>query len=108
MRRWHCSIKKCHALSLGCRDCFESIDERSLRQKQNINCQIIKLSGHGKISIVKHNDEDLNYLVMDWSGQERIIEVPLMGCTYTVNVRSMGVIEDQKPEELFEWTAAVK
>jgi len=65
----------------------------------------MELSGHGKVTSVKGNEEGLNYLVMDWSDQEQIIEVPLMGCTYTVNVRAMGAIEDHMPEEFFEWLA---
>lgn len=40
---------------------------------------------------------------MNWSNQERIIEVPLMGCGSTVNVKSMKTVEEKMPKEFFEW-----
>jgi len=79
------------------------VGDKIVLKKQNINRQIMELSGHGKVTSVKRNEDGLNYLVMAWSDQERIIEVPLMGCTYTVNVKAMEAIEDQMPEEFFEW-----
>lgn len=79
------------------------VGDKIVLKKQNINRQIMELSGHGKVTSVKRNEEGLNYLIMDWSDQERVIEVPLMGCTYTVNVRAMNDIEDQMPDEFFDW-----
>jgi len=82
------------------------VGDKIVLKKQNIKRQIMELSGHGKVTSVKRNEEGLKYLVMNWSDQERIIEVPLMGCSDTVNIKTMDVIEEQMPEEFFEWLGA--
>lgn len=40
---------------------------------------------------------------MNWSRQGEVIEVPLMGCTATVNVRAMDSIEEQVSDAFFKW-----
>jgi hypothetical protein len=40
---------------------------------------------------------------MDWSSQEEIIEVPLMGANSTVDVRDMDSVLREMPKEFFEW-----
>lgn len=61
------------------------------------------LYGHGRATGVKYDSENNRYLEMDWSSQEEIIEVPLMGCNSTVDVRSIERVEAEMPAEFFSW-----
>jgi hypothetical protein len=63
----------------------------------------MEVSGHGRVKSVAVYDNGQQYLKMDWSDQKEIIEVPLMACHSTVNVKAMDVVEDNMPQEFFEW-----
>jgi hypothetical protein len=39
---------------------------------------------------------------MDWSQQQTVIEVPLMGCNSTVDIRTTEQVESQMPPEFFD------
>jgi len=43
---------------------------------------------------------------MNWSNQDEVIEVPLMACSSTINVRTIEAIEDEMPEEFYTWLEA--
>jgi len=66
----------------------------------------MKLYGHGRVSSIAYDKNNVRYLVMDWSPQEMIIEVPLMGCNSTVDVKSIEAVEDDMPEEFYKWLEA--
>lgn len=40
---------------------------------------------------------------MGWSVQDEIIEVPLMGCNSTVDIKSIEALEGGIPLEFFKW-----
>jgi hypothetical protein len=63
----------------------------------------MKLYGHGRVSSVAYDENNIRYLVMEWSDQENIIEVPLMGCNSTVDIKSIETVEDEMPEEFYKW-----
>jgi hypothetical protein len=63
----------------------------------------MKLYGHGRVSSVAYDENHIRYLVMDWSDQEDVIEVPLMGCNSTVDIKSIEAVEDEMPEEFYKW-----
>ena len=63
----------------------------------------MKLFGHGRVKSIAIDDNGLHYLNMDWSKQERVIEVPMMGSFATVNIRMMEQVEKEMPSEFFEW-----
>ena len=63
----------------------------------------MKLYGHGRVNSVAYDKNDIRYLIMDWSDQENIIEVPLMGCNSTVDIKSIEAVENEMPEEFYEW-----
>ncbi len=62
--------------------------------------------GHGRVSSIAYDENNVRYLVMDWSSQEEIIEVPLMGCNSTVDVKSIEAVEDEMSEEFYKWLEA--
>lgn len=66
----------------------------------------MKLYGHGRVNSVAYDDDSVRYLNMDWSNQEEIIEVPLMGCNSTVDVKSIESVENAMPKEFYEWLEA--
>jgi hypothetical protein len=61
------------------------------------------LYGHGRVTGVKHDKNSNRYLEMNWSSQEEIIEVPLMGCNSTVDVRTVEQVEAEMPEQFYIW-----
>lgn len=63
----------------------------------------MKLYGHGRVSSIAYDENSVRYLLMDWSSQEKIIEVPLMGCNSTVDIKSIEAVEDAMPEEFYAW-----
>lgn len=64
------------------------------------------LFGHGRVSGIAYDDNNIRYLEMDWSNQEQVIEVPLMACNSTVDIRSIEAVEDEMPGEFYEWLEA--
>lgn len=63
----------------------------------------MKLYGHGRVTKVSYDDDNVRYLNVDWSNQKEIIEVPLMGCNSTVDIKSMEDVEGEMPESFFNW-----
>lgn len=63
----------------------------------------MKLYGHGRVSSVAYDEDNIRYLNVDWASQQNIIEVPLMGCNSTVDVKSIETVENEMPEEFYEW-----
>jgi len=63
----------------------------------------MKVFGHGRVKAAAIDDDGFRYLKMDWSKQEQVIEVPLMGCGSTVNIKLMATVEENMPKEFFEW-----
>jgi hypothetical protein len=61
------------------------------------------LYGHGRATGVKYDRDNNRYLEMDWSTQDQIIEVPLMACNSTVDVRTIERVEAEMPVEFFRW-----
>jgi hypothetical protein len=63
----------------------------------------MRLFGHGRVKLIAYDENDIRYLVMDWSSQSAVIEVPLMGCNSTVDVRTIEAVEGEMPEEFWQW-----
>lgn len=63
----------------------------------------MRLYGHGRVKSVQNDDDGTPFLVMDWSSQEEIIEVPLMACNSTVDVKRMETVKEHMPEEFYHW-----
>lgn len=63
----------------------------------------MNLYGHGRVKSVAYDDDNTRYLNMNWSAQENTIEVPLMGCNSTVDIKSIEAVEGEMPEEFYQW-----
>lgn len=65
--------------------------------------ETMKLYGHGRVRGIDYDHENVRFLNMNWSNQSDVIEVPLMGCNYTVDIKSMETVEQEMPNEFFAW-----
>lgn len=72
-------------------------------KKREVFGKTMKLYGHGRVMKICYDNKNIRYLEVDWSNQEEIIEVPLMGCNSTVDIKSMEDVEDEMPGCFFEW-----
>lgn len=64
----------------------------------------MRLYGHGRALSSARKQEGLLFVDVQWSNQTEVIEVPLMGCNTTVDVRSLETLRTQNiPELFFDW-----
>lgn len=73
-----------------------------LKKRQQFG-KTMRLYGHGRVSGVNYDNENNRYLEVKWSPQEEIIEVPLMGCNSTVDVKTIEQVEAEMPSEFYSW-----
>lgn len=66
----------------------------------------MKLYGHGRVTSVTYDQENVRYLNMNWSNQSEVIEVPLMGCNSTVDIKQIETINDEMPAKFWQWLEA--
>ncbi|AOW76245.1 hypothetical protein A3Q34_04860 [Colwellia sp. PAMC 20917] len=72
-------------------------------KKREVFGKTMNIYGHGRVLSVAYDENNVRYLVMNWSNQKNIIEVPLMGCNSTVDIKSIEVVEEEMPKVFFEW-----
>lgn len=65
--------------------------------------ETMRLYGYGRVTGFKCDADGHRYLTMEWSPEQTVIEVPLMGCNSTVDIRTMEQVESQMPPEFFDW-----
>jgi hypothetical protein len=63
----------------------------------------MKVYGHGWVRSIAYDSDEVRYFVMDWSEQSSVLEVPLMGCNSTVDIKAMEVVENEMPGEFWIW-----
>lgn len=68
--------------------------------------ETMKLYGFGRVKRIAYDQDNTRYFDMDWSTQESEIEVPLMGCNSTVDVKSMNEVEKHMPPSFWAWLNA--
>lgn len=84
---------------------FESIckgDLVVLKKREKFG-KTMKLYGHGRVSALATDENNVRYLKMQWSAQNNEIEMPLLGCNSTVDIRTMDVVEAEMAPEFFQW-----
>ncbi len=74
-----------------------------LKKVQNMKNQIMRLYGHGRVKSIAYDSDNIQYLNMDWSSQDEVIDVPLMACVSTVDIRSIERVNSVMPEEFYKW-----
>lgn len=72
-------------------------------KKRHVFGKTMQLFGHGRVSGVRYDDQGHRYLQMNWSPQEQVIEVPLMACNSTVDIRTIEQVEAEMPAAFYDW-----
>ena len=87
---------------------YESIkvgDLIILKKRQEIGVSM-RLYGYGRVNGIKHEPGGPfldRYLEVAWSEQTTLIDVPLLGCNATINLRDVDDVNKKMPAEFFEW-----
>jgi hypothetical protein len=63
----------------------------------------MKLYGHGRVTSIANDENNIRYLNVNWENQNLVIEVPLMACNSTVDLRSIDTVEREMPTEFWHW-----
>jgi hypothetical protein len=76
-------------------------DQIILKKRQTFGKTML-LYGHGRVIGIKY-DQSNRYLEMNWSSQDDVIEVPLMACNSTVDVRTLEQVAASMPPHFYTW-----
>jgi len=79
------------------------VGDQIILKKREIIGKTMKLYGHGKVIGVDYTVEGRRVLKMEWHPDETIIEVPLMGCNSTVNLKKTATVLNEMPPEFHRW-----
>lgn len=72
-------------------------------KKRQVFGKTMQLYGHGRVTGIKYYHENNRYLEMKWSNQDEVIEVPLMGCNSTVDVKNIEQVHAEMPDAFYTW-----
>jgi hypothetical protein len=79
------------------------VGDQIILKKREVYGKTMKLYGHGKVIGVYHSNEGRRVLKMSWNPLDSVIEVPLLGCNSTVNLRKTAIVLRDMPPEFHEW-----
>ena len=79
------------------------VGDQIILKKREVYGKTMKLYGHGKVIGVYHSNEGRRVLKMSWHLLDSVIEVPLLGCNSTVNLRKTAIVLRDMPPEFHEW-----
>lgn len=66
--------------------------------------ETMRLFGHGRVAqIVMPEDGSTQFLRMQWLHRNDEIVTPLLGCNSTVDVRSISAVENEMPQDFWNW-----
>ncbi|WP_395660115.1 hypothetical protein [Aestuariivirga sp.] len=65
--------------------------------------KVMRLYGHGRVTALDKSEKGDRMLRMQWSPQSDEIEVQLLGCNDTVNIRDLEKVEGAMPDEFWKW-----
>jgi hypothetical protein len=84
---------------------FNTIRTRDLivLKKNQILGKSVRLYGHGRVTDVFYSDEGRRCLRVSWSPDVTEIEIPLTGCTSTVNFVTVQKVREQGSSAFFSW-----
>jgi len=72
-------------------------------KKRQIIGKTMRVYGYGLVTGITKDDKGNRVLKVDWSSQEQVIEVPLMGCNATIDIRDIDKVRADMPDAFFEW-----
>lgn len=75
-------------------------------KKREVFGKTMRLYGHGRVIGIGHDQDETRFLKMKWSDQTNVIEVPLMACNSTVDIKSMEIVEKEMQSDFFAWVGS--
>jgi TPR repeat protein len=72
-------------------------------KKRQIIGKTMRVYGYGLVTGITKDDKGNRVLKVDWSSQEQVIEVPLLGCNATIDIRDIDKVRADMPDAFFEW-----
>lgn len=72
-------------------------------KKREVFGKTMKLYGHGRVKSIAYDKDNKRYLLMEWDDQSEVIEVPLMACNSTVDIKAIEQVEEVMLESFWEW-----
>ncbi len=82
------------------------VGDRVILKKNQVRGKTMRLFGHGEVTAIDFTPEGRRFLRVRWHPDDSVIEVPLLGCNATVNVRNAAAVLDKMPEEFRRWFKA--
>jgi hypothetical protein len=79
------------------------VGDQIILKKREVFGKTMKLYGHGRVIGVEYSPEGRRVLNMKWHPSESIIEVPLLGCNSTVNLKKTAIVLRDMPPGFHEW-----
>jgi hypothetical protein len=72
-------------------------------KKVQLRGKTMRLYGHGRVSRIRYSGDGRRVLDVRWSANERVIEVPLIGCNRTVNRKAIKLLIARMPQDFHDW-----
>jgi TPR repeat protein len=72
-------------------------------KKRQVIGKTMRVYGYGLVTGITKDDKGNRVLKVDWSSQEQVIEVPLLGCNATIDIRDIDKVRADMPDAFFEW-----
>ena len=72
-------------------------------KKRQVIGKTMRVYGYGLVTGITKDNKGNRVLKVDWSSQEQVIEVPLMGCNATIDIRDSDKVRAEMPAKFFEW-----
>ncbi len=72
-------------------------------KKRQVIGKTMRVYGYGLVTGITKDDKGNRVLKVDWSSQEQVIEVPLLGCNATIDIRDIDKVRAEMPDAFFEW-----
>ena len=75
-------------------------------KKNQVMGKTMRLYGHGRVAGIQYANHPLRedrYLTTQWAAPTEEIEVPSIGCSARVNVRTADRVHAEMPDKFYEW-----
>lgn len=79
------------------------VGDMIILKKNQERGRTMRLYGHGRVASLDKSPKGDFMLKMLWSTQADEIEVPLMACNDTVNIRELERVDKAMPDEFWRW-----
>lgn len=73
-------------------------------KKREVFAETMRIYSHGPVTqVCESKFTGKPYFNVDWITPPEFLEVPLMGCNSTINIRELAHVEESMPKEFWDW-----